>query len=260
MRFRFLRSSVSTGLDNVLSALKSKGHNVLKLNISRSTYSGRNTDKIINWGRHDRGSIERNFKIYNDPSAVAIAANKKATFDKLSLEGLGAFLPPFTTSKRIAEEWIREGFVVFCRELLVSSQGRGIQIAQELGDLVDCPLYTRYVPVDRELRVHVFNGNVIDFSQKKKISRERREELGMDDPNGFIRNLENGWIFAREGVGISEDVKEVCINCVQKVGLDFGAVDVIVSQGIPKVLEINTAPGVTGTTVEKYVGALENLI
>jgi len=42
---------------------------------------------------------------------------------------------------------------------------------------------------------------------------------------------------------------------VMALGLDFGAVDIVYNENDNKayVLEINTAPGLSGTTLEKYV-------
>ena len=49
---------------------------------------------------------------------------------------------------------------------------------------------------------------------------------------------------------------------MESIGLDFGAVDVIYNGHSNRayVLEINTAPGLTGTTLDNYAAALRNLI
>jgi D-alanine-D-alanine ligase-like ATP-grasp enzyme len=52
---------------------------------------------------------------------------------------------------------------------------------------------------------------------------------------------------------------EHSISAVNTLGLDFGAVDLIVAKdGRVYVLEVNTAPGIEGITLEKYVKAFQN--
>ncbi|MNY81884.1 hypothetical protein D3C86_2236870 [compost metagenome] len=48
---------------------------------------------------------------------------------------------------------------------------------------------------------------------------------------------------------------------VNALGLDFGAADVIWNDHRKQafVLEVNTAPGLTGTTLEKYAKALKEI-
>ena len=51
----------------------------------------------------------------------------------------------------------------------------------------------------------------------------------------------------------------MALNAIEDLQLDFGAVDVVVSGYSDNsfVLEVNTAPGIEGTTVKKYVEAIE---
>src|SRR3546814_15940610 len=72
--------------------------------------------------------------------------------------------------------------------------------------------------------------------------------------NWKIRNHDNGFIYARDEK-LAEVPKKVLSDSIKAVGvcgLDFGAVDVIYNEakGIGFVLEINTATGITGTTLE----------
>ena len=54
----------------------------------------------------------------------------------------------------------------------------------------------------------------------------------------------------------------MALNAIEDLQLDFGAVDVVVSgySGGAFVLEVNSAPGLEGTTVQKYVEAIEGLV
>ena len=151
----------------------------------------------------------------------------------------------------------------YCRTLLCSSQGRGIVVARSPEEVVDAPLYTKgIIRVAGEYRVHVFKGQIIDVVQKKKLSTEQRELRGIGDVNPYIRNHNNGYIFARRDISCPDSVKTVALNAIEDLQLDFGAVDVVVSgySGGAFVLEVNSAPGIEGTTVQKYVDAIEGLV
>ncbi len=263
-KIRFLRHSASTGCTNIANALKELGHNVKKLKIGSSTYRGNSSHVIINWGRHDLGALRADTVVINLPSAIKVAAHKIKTFTTLAEAGMANNLPKFTTSKSEASRWITEDLddSVYCRTLINASEGRGIVIASTTDELVDAPLYTSKIVVDRELRIHVFNGDVIDFAQKKRMSSERRENEGIvGDADEGIRSNSNGWIFAREGVNIPDSVREAAIKAVASCGLTFGAVDLAINQqGIPKIYEVNTAPGAEGRTVESYANAIDRLI
>ncbi len=69
------------------------------------------------------------------------------------------------------------------------------------------------------------------------------------------------FVFARGGVEAPEDVKTQAIEAIRALGLAFGAVDVIWNEKQQKayVLEVNTAPGLCGQTLEDYANAMQNL-
>src|SRR3546814_3947261 len=107
------------------------------------------------------------------------------------------------------------------------------------------------LPKKQEYRVHVLNGKVVDVQRKARV-----KDFPDDKVNWKIRNHDNGFIYARDEK-LAEVPKKVLSDSIKAVGvcgLDFGAVDVIYNEakGIGFVLEINTAPGLTGTTLEGY--------
>lgn len=255
----FIPYASSKGLNLLVKSLKEQGITTYKLKTVGSSYTGDSEDIIINWGGGNRRNIRSSFRILNDPVFTRNASNKIKAFQKLSECGLQDFIPKFTTSKEEAKRFIRDGNTIYCRVSVSSSQGRGIVIAHTEEELVDAPLYTVKVPFRRELRVHVFDSRVIDFSQKKRINSERATEEGVTISEE-IRNHTNGWVFAREGVEISEDVKRVSIEAIRSLGLDFGAVDIVECGSSIKILEVNTAPGMVGQTVNNYTEAIMRLM
>lgn len=217
-----------------------------------------NPDIIINWGSSDLGLVHLSDQIINWPGPVAYATNKLTSFK--ILQEAGVSIPPFTTNTQEAESWLEQGKTVVARRLVSGAEGRGIDIYQPGPGRLniierDYPLYTQYIPKRKEFRYHVVNGQVIDIQQKVR----KRNATG--ERNFYIRNTANGFVFCRGGITPPSDGERESVSAVMALGLDFGAVDVIWNERQNKsfVLEVNTAPGIEGTTVQRYKEALSAL-
>lgn len=259
-RLRLMRGRTSKSCKDIAKELSDLGINTKRTRIIGSVYKGHPNHVILNWGAVSRSNIKAAYRIYNDPAAVANSANKISTLHILKMNDLSFHTVKWTEEIHNAAHWFDTGEAskVYCRTLTSASQGRGIVVAHSKEALVPAGLYTLGLDIDREVRVHVFEGKVIDFSQKKRMSSERRESEGIS-ADEEVRNHKNGWIFAREGVEIPEEAKEVAIKGVNVIGLDFGAVDIAMCNDIPKILEINSAPGLEGTTLKKYAEEIYRL-
>lgn len=262
-KVRILQAKASTGARSLVTNLRERGLNALRTKVNGSTYRGMSSHLIVNWGRNEYPSRWSGAQVLNKPEAVQKATNKIKCFETLQDE-LSNNLPLWTTDKEEAAEWLENGEVekVYCRKLTRASQGRGIHIANGISELEHAPLYVGGISTEREVRLHVFSGHVIDYAQKKKMSSERREQDGFEgEPNEEIRSHSNGWIFARGGVEIPESCKVCATRAIEILELDFGAIDMIITpQGVPKILEVNTAPGLEGTTLESYTDAIQGLV
>ncbi len=203
---------------------------------------------IVNWGNsHIPKWWTPNTKCLNHPDMVRRATNKLRTFTQLKAGGVS--IPDYTNKAAEAVEWLKTGGVVVCRTTLSGHSGQGIVIAQKEGEMVPAPLYTKHVRHKREFRVHVFNTTIIDAVEKRK-SHE-----GVKDT--FVRSHDNGYVFCRENVVVPEAVKNEALQAIRVLGLFFGAVDIAYREKEKKafVLEINTAPGIEGQTVDNYYRA-----
>jgi glutathione synthase/RimK-type ligase-like ATP-grasp enzyme len=211
-------------------------------------YVPRSSTTIINWGSSNLG-FHYSGRVLNRPEAVAKAANKLSTLSILHANGIS--VPEYTTDRMVARRWLEDDYRVVVRHKLSSHSGQGIEIVRpdEYRELPHAPLYTKYVRKDQEFRVHVFNGVVIDYSEKRK-------RAGSSVTSNLVRNHANGWVFCRDGVVCPDFVKTSCVKSVKALGLDFGAVDIVVREGKCWVLEVNSAPGIEGSTLRKYVEAL----
>jgi hypothetical protein len=216
-------------------------------------------DALINWGCSDMPPPPRRIlTVYNRPECVQVAVDKKATFAALKAANVPTV--DWTTDIKTAQGWLDKGSTVYGRQLTRSSGGEGISLylaGKHDGPIANAPLYTRFYKCDREVRVHVVGDQVIDFSEK----RRDRSFVNDGTPRYWIRTHSNGWIYAREGAKLTDSEKATAVLAVRALGLDYGAVDMRVRAGGGcAVLEVNSAPGITGSTLDSYEEAFKNIL
>lgn len=215
----------------------------------RSRFKRRYSDVVINWGN----STQCHRATLNAcPEALQRATNKLAFFQHFQSKD---YVPQFWTN----QEDIPDGaFPIVCRTSLCGHSGRGIVLANNSSELVDAPLYVKYVPKTEEYRIHVglLYGRPTTIAMQQKKRR-----LNHDKPNWQIRNYGNGFTYAREGVDPPARVLDVAHDCLLHCGLEFGAVDVGYHDKYGAfVYEINTAPGLEGSTLDDYVNYFEKFL
>lgn len=222
-----------------------QGLDGLRLKKTNSKFTPRQGDILINWGSQDLPSRIADADILNHPSKIRRASNKLAYYRHLATdEGV---TPKYWESMA---DIPAEEFPIVCRTVLDGHSGAGIVIAETPNDIVDAPLYVKYIKKDQEYRLHVAGGSIIS-SQRKA----RSHAVPDDEVNWQVRNHANGFIFARNGFTVPDAVSDVAIRAVTALELDFGAVDVVYStrQNQAFAIEVNTAPGIEGTTLTDYV-------
>lgn len=212
-----------------------------------SRFKPRSTDTIVNWGctsQYDFGEAQ----------VLNRAATTGATVDKKRfLMGCWTHpdinVPRWTTDAELAANFRR----CVSRLTLRSSGGRGIVITEQGTLPPEAPLYVEYIPKQREYRIHVIGGQVVDWQRKIRDPDQTPRDWS-------IRSHANGFIFARETAAPSDSSLHMARCVVEHFALDFGAVDVIENRRGSWVLEVNTAPGLEGQTLETYVNGLKNLL
>lgn len=211
------------------------------------TYQPRWTDYTIYWGLSKRTNYTA-VPVYNYADSISTAVDKVETFHALASANLQTV--PYTSVKGIAQTWLDNGHTVVCRLITNGYGGEGIVLCAGDDILPDCELYTQYIKKKHEYRVHVFGPNVIDTTIKRK-------KKGVEH-NHKIRNHGNGWVYCRENIEPDERRDSLAKAIVAELGLWFGAVDMIYNEKQDKyyILEINTAPGLVGTTLTSYVNAI----
>jgi len=216
-----------------------------------SAFSGGKHRVVINWGSSNFPYELKGAHIENKPEAVGNATNKRRFFE-LCRETGGVELPRFTVRRAEAEDILADCGLLFARTKLTGSGGDGIvEVGTSDGvrQLPEGTLFVEYVKKKHEYRVHIADGMVIDVQEKRK-----KKETPLEEVNYRIRNLANGFVFCRSEVDPPESVTRNAVEAVRVCGLDFGAVDVVYNARNNRacVLEVNTAPGLAGTTAVNY--------
>jgi glutathione synthase/RimK-type ligase-like ATP-grasp enzyme len=224
----------------------------------KGKFRPRKRDLVINWGSSNVPNFNTD-GIINDPNAVAIAINKLDAFRMFDIHGIRT--PEWTDDPEKALSWYNDGVRLIARTVLTGRGGKGIIICNKNMDgcsLVKAPLYVKYKKKRKEFRVHVFKEKVIDVAEK------RRDSANFDGStvSYMLRNYHNGWVFCRQDLVEPSDLRDVAISAVKALGLDFGAVDIIWNRhdNLCYALEVNTAPGIEGTSLIKYKEAILNYV
>lgn len=229
----------------------------MRLRLEGSRFRPRPDDVIINWGNTNPPPLPRGplglyqFNYLNTPDDIVRASNKRTFLTLMQEQGNEDIIPRFWTNIADIPD---DAYPVVCRTVLAGHSGEGIVIANEPEELVAAPLYVEYIKKQDEYRIHVGRRGEqsIIISQQQK---RRREAVPDDDVNWQVRNLQNGFIYARENVNPPQQVLDAARQVLLSTGLDFGAADVIWNNRHQRayVLEVNTAPGLEGTTLTDYV-------
>jgi D-alanine-D-alanine ligase-like ATP-grasp enzyme len=149
------------------------------------------------------------------------------------------------------------------RKLLESYEGKGIiMFDPEKGsptkeDVLACKVFTKFIPKDREFRVHVFKGKPLVILEKKK-------KKDWDGPTSkYIFNTENGYVFCQHDLDIAQSLNNaIQILAQQSSGVnnsDFQGVDIgyCSKKNNLFVIEVNSAPGIEGSNVGRYCDAIQ---
>ena len=106
--------------------------------------------------------------------------------------------------------------------------------------------FINYIPIKQEYRVHIIGGKFA-FAQRK-YTKNRVSSAFMG-----IQGFSNGWHKTIFDGTISKEIKDTAILAVKCLGLDFGGVDILISQkdGLAYVAEVNSGPSLPTPEVRK---------
>lgn len=168
----------------------------------------------------------------------------------------GLNFPKFTESKEEAIAMCSPETPVVCRTLLRARAGKGIVIADTPEQIVAAPVYVAYRKKTAEYRVNLYKGNVVCI-------REKRLRHGYERPEWQdyrVRSHDNGYVFCEPLVPVSEEAINMCKNAAAITNSDIVGVDLAYHKTTNYyfLLEVNSAPGMQGDTIDRYVKAIIN--
>ena len=100
----------------------------------------------------------------------------------------------------------------------------------------------------REYRVHVFNGEVIAVYEKIPLEEDIRLYKSYNCKFRLVDTTRSR---------LSVDDLNICISAVNALGLLFGGVDLLSNKSQDVfVTEVNSAPGLNGTNIDRYVNKI----
>ncbi len=211
---------------------------------------------LIRWGSTEKVPLTPRL-VLNRASAITLATDKIRSLDALRAQGVAV---PETIS--VNQALTANGLIKLpaLGRKRHHTQGQDIILCMQAKDVKRCitrgdsDYFVVYIPTRREYRVHVFNNQIIKVNQKL-----------LKDGNSwvpFIRNIDNGYVFGQPRKPLSSEQGQLAIKAVRAMGLDFGAVDLILADDTKSyVLEVNTGPALeTESNLDLYIQAFKRVI
>lgn len=255
-------SRASASAKGVAEYLLSQG---IKVRVRvRDPFTAGEGSVVLNWGQPACDFRASGAVVPNAQSDIAVAVNKSTALATMSM--CGVRVPDSTPSQDVAARWLQDGSTVVARHVLSSHSGKGIQIVNASGNVYRCStlpedrpwyaarLFTKYIKKAQEYRVFVVGQSCI-FAYRKGLSTAVDE----NSRQFMVRTHATGWNFCDVALSdVPGDVQLQAVLAMRAIGLQYGAVDVGWNehQQAAYVFEVNTAPGLQGTSIEKFCSAL----
>jgi hypothetical protein len=214
------------------------------LNIGHGLYcpNSRN-DVLIRWGCRKQPHLDHySDLVLNNVNAIGNASDKLNSL--IQMKELGIRVPDFDTEPEALVQ--RVGYPILGRKQF-HARATDVKLCLQKRDFRK-PLdyYIQYIPTVREYRVHVVRDKVIRI-QGKFLDYAA-------DAVPHIRNFGTGYRFRSPRKRLRQERLDIAVNAVKSLGLDFGAVDLLVADDSNSyVLEVNTAPSCSPLTATEYL-------
>jgi hypothetical protein len=135
---------------------------------------------IINWGNSNENNFPRTL---NDSLDILGASNKLTAF--MVMRDAGVQIPEFWTNR---EDIPDDAFPIVCRTILNGHSGAGIVIANNRGEIVNAPLYVKYMKKRDEYRcqscgfhLQVNGRYIIECHHTRPVAQSGVREVHIDE-------------------------------------------------------------------------------
>ena len=255
---------------------------------------------VIGWGAKTKENTRfTNSIVLNHPDKIRDNRNKFATLQMLKKAGVKVadFVSAESVAKSLdaAKNSITLPLV---GRTNFHQGGKGFWLCltkHQVNDAIQkgAQYFQSYLSIKDEFRLHIFGDKLL--YAVKKVQRENmteafkeqhgekiaaqaekgKKQLDKDtvnfvleklaprvqpDPDMIVRSNMRGWKFSHIK-NVDGALKEEAVKALRAIGLDFGAVDCCIDEeGKPWIIEVNSGPGLEGTSFQAYVDAFKERI
>lgn len=266
-----------------------------KLGIDGDRTKPKGKKLVIGWGTKTKEdtTLPAGMLVLNHPNRIRSNRNKFTTLRTLGPKMTAAFVDANAVLTSLADAKSVINLPLVGRTNYHQG-GKGFWICLTLSHVRNAidegaQYFQNYIDIKDEYRLHVFGDKVI-YAQKK-VKRTNLEEAYVAQRVEKITNIANkndkkldkntldyalgrlakehsavdmivrsnrkGWKFSHVK-SVDKVMEKQAIDALKAVGLDFGAVDCCLdTDGKPWVIEINSGPGLDGSTLATYVDVFE---
>ena len=191
---------------------------------------------LLRWGTREIINCNNKTIVYNKSEAIACATDKALSREMFFNAGISIPMPA------TPDNWEELNKPIIARPH-THSKGKNLYTFTNKNDFInhyntELYYYSEFIDKQEEFRVHVGHSKVICLMEKTK---PKNAGIAWNRAQTDTEPFENvRWNEADER-GL-HPVMIAGIEAVNALGLDCGATDVMVKDGIPYVLEVNTAP------------------
>lgn len=246
---------------NLLASLKDSGVNVRRFK-QDSLNKLKKDDIVVRWGDSSDGEVDsvivnKGAKVLNQSLAIIRNTNKLKSLEVFGKSGLN--VPKIYTDKTKIKT-----FPVLGRDrhhhggldiVIINGNNHG---NNNYNLIPDKDFYTGFLDSKKEYRVHVFDGEIIRIT--RKVFRGHDKD-GNETEKGLIKNDTFGWGHSNvDPENLLHSHGKAAIDVVKAIGLDFGAVDLLIDKNdVPYILEVNSSPRLNTIGLEVYTNRIINL-
>ena len=274
------------------------GKNLMKeLDVNGGTKKPTNVKVIIGWGTKIKTAVNlpKSVKVLNHPNNILSNRNKLTALKYMKQANTGIPVADFYEADNVnrhldqlplvGRKNYHQGGKGFWLCLTKDHVRRAINEGAQY--------FQKYIPIKDEYRLHIFGEECIYATKKvertnmkeafieqqkeKALNAAERKGMKVDEktlsflldrlsaeqqehPDHIVKSNTRGWKFSKIKTPKKELV-EACVKALKALNLDFGAVDCCLDEeGNPWIIEINTGPGLKGSSLEAWKKAFNNKI
>ena len=274
------------------------GKNLMKeLDVSGGTKKPANAKVVIGWGTKVKAAIDlpKGTKVLNHPSHILRNRNKLTALTYMRNADKGIPVADFYQAQEVNDH-LNQLPLVGRRNYHQGGKGFWLCLTRDhvrraLNE--GAQYFQKYIPIKDEFRLHIFGKECIYATKKverdnmkeafieqqkeKALNAAERKGVKVDEdtmaflldriskeqqehPDHIVKSNTRGWKFSKVKTP-KKALVEAAVKALNALDLDFGAVDCCLDEeGNPWIIEINTGPGLKGSSLKAWTAAFKSKI